>query len=134
MHHLDRAVNAECLPPQDLQRCQARYADAVFILCDKQASSPHEEDTRNIMTLLAIGQALQQVYGQGIITAKLMQPVRSCWHRLAVSHLCWESTLAATAALFSPGQAASLIPAGKLRLQLAPDMLAWDWCCSLKCG
>ncbi len=37
-----------------------------------------------MMTLLAIGQALQQVYGQGIVTAKLMKPVRSCWHNLAV--------------------------------------------------
>jgi hypothetical protein len=44
---------------QDLWRCQARYADALFILCNKYSASPAEEDTRNIMTLLALGQALQ---------------------------------------------------------------------------
>jgi hypothetical protein len=84
----DQLVQQRCCllhRAQDLQRCQARYADAVFILCDKQASSPQEEDTRNIMTLLAIGQALQQVYGQGIVSSKRMRPLRQCIHKIAVS-------------------------------------------------
>jgi hypothetical protein len=70
--------------PQDLWRCQARYADAVFILCNKYSANPDMEDKKNIMTLLALGQALQDCFGQGVVAAKTFAGVRKAWRAMTV--------------------------------------------------
>ena len=44
--------------PQDLERTQVEYAEAVFITADKHATAPAQEDRRHILTLLSVGQYL----------------------------------------------------------------------------
>jgi hypothetical protein len=65
-----------------------RNAEAVFIMCNKRSSSPAEEDSRAIMALLALGQHLQQAYGQGIVEAPGVLGSSSCLQGLAVGVAC----------------------------------------------
>lgn len=47
--------------PQDLARAQVDRADAVLIMCNKTPSDAREEDLRNVMTCLAVGQYNQMI-------------------------------------------------------------------------
>jgi hypothetical protein len=50
------------------------YSDAVFILANKLASDPLAEDSTNIMTVLALGQYIEE--RSLVLRAQLAHPLR----------------------------------------------------------
>lgn len=76
---------------QNLARCKLLEAEAVFILANRAAASPEQEDVRNTMTALALGHHLLLQLGKGIVEApgvgqKVGQSLPSCC--VAVSAAC----------------------------------------------
>ena len=53
--------------PQDLERTQVEYAEAVFIAADKYAADARTEDRAHSLALLAVGQylAVRRLWGGG---------------------------------------------------------------------
>ena len=65
---------------QDLQRALVEYASVIFIVANKHAVDPFLEDKRTIMTVMALGQYLQERRLE--LELKLSHPVQAVLTRL----------------------------------------------------
>ena len=73
---------------QDLKRSMVEYSDAVFIMTNKLASDPLAEDRTNIMTVLALGQYIEE--RSLVLRAQLAHPLRRLLTKVTftpVSHI-----------------------------------------------
>ena len=56
-----RGLISPCGVAQDLERADVASAVAVFLLCDKDTPDPAGEDTRTMMSVLAVANYLRRV-------------------------------------------------------------------------